>query len=198
MSRQGRMYLPSTVMSDLNFRKAFFVAVSAHVVLLLVVNQENLSPVMKNHETGLSITFNTTQKPNPPNAHRQVLARLPVDGVKKHQPVMAPISVEKVRPKVIDVRSVSVKAFVRQYERANKGRHSEDFLTFKQSFATPKDNKVQPGSKRLVEKGDGNIDVKTRFLGKRICYQFQAESKFPVANFYRCKDSDEFKIDLKR
>jgi len=52
-------------------------------------------------------------------------------------------------------------------------------------------------SRYLIENDDGIVEVKTDFLGKSICYKFDAGADYNIASFYKCADGIDFKFKIK-
>jgi len=101
-------------------------------------------------------------------------------------------------PTTVDLSAESIRNFAEDYVKANIDINSASFSSFKASFAVPpQEDRTRYKSRFLIEGDDGIVDVKTDFLGKSICYKFDASAYYNIASFYKCHDGTEIKLKIK-
>lgn len=98
----------------------------------------------------------------------------------------------------------SIRVFTDEYATANSAERLNSFSNFEESFVTSTETKTRKKDRYLTERNNGRIDVKTNFLGKRVCVSFDASADFGVTNIYsnnpdiKCDNDVDFIFEMKR
>lgn len=92
----------------------------------------------------------------------------------------------------------SIRAFTDEYSTANSEGESNSFSNFEKSFVAPLLDRTRKKEHYLIEGYNGILDVKTIFLGKSVCYKFDADADLAVTFFYKCNNDVGFIFEMKR
>lgn len=97
----------------------------------------------------------------------------------------------------VSLSHTALKEFTDNYVSSENVSDSKLLEAFQESFIELPLGTLIPDS-YLIEGYNGIVDVKTDFLGKSICYTFNAASDVNVAYFYICDKEIEFKFKMKK
>lgn len=172
--------------SNLNFRIALFFAISAHIVILSAfrLNALDLDQRKKGYDFAISVVLTTSQETDESSTDTEKNIVDKNQAVTTGKQFILADKATKISPAkdittltAVNLDAESIRNFAEDYVKANVGLNSDSFSSFKASFTdAAQEDRTRYKSKFLIEGGDGIVDVKTGFLGKSICYTFDANA----------------------
>jgi hypothetical protein len=196
-----------------NFRKACFLAIIAHIALFTTFkfNLFSLSPNDQETKTSLNIILAEPQEPKTLDTPAPDTKDIAIPSSTPTKTTTTLITKEQTEESAqsitLAISPNSITAFTDEYAATNSDDTSNSFSNFEESFVVSLPDRTRKRDSYLiendkevidVENDNGRVNVKTNFLGKSVCYTFNADADFGVANFYKCDKDVDFVFEMKR
>lgn len=182
-----------------NLRTACLLALATHVALIVLFSLSSFktNKNIQKEEMSLNVVFSKPPKEKTDNAHTKTTEDIPKPSPTTSKQADTLTKEKQTIPPTISLTPSSIKMFTHNDAVTNKNENSDSLSNFKESFVIAKIDRTRNKDSYLIETYNGLVDVKTDFLGKKVCYTFNPDSDFGVANFHKCDNDVEFKFKKK-